>query len=99
MRSTTERGYGSPHQRTRATYQAAIDSGTTYRCACDRDACPHHTGQCSTLIAVGSDWDLGHTDDRTAYTGPECVPCNRSAGGRNGRRKQIEQGKTIIREW
>jgi hypothetical protein len=34
--------------------------------------------------------DLGHTDDRTAYSGLECARCNRSAGGKlgNARKRQ-----------
>lgn len=68
-----ERGYGVVHQRLRADYQRRMDAGerfTCWRCGAevDRDA-----------------WDLGHKDDdRGAYAGPECRPCNRAVAGRMG---------------
>jgi len=39
--------------------------------------------------------DLGHTDDRTGYSGLECAKCNRSAGGKlgNERKRQLKQSR------
>ena len=71
------RDYGSAHRAERARWKPIVDTGSVM---CARQA-PGCVGQ---PIAPGQDWDLGHTDDRLGYTGPECVPCNRGAGGRNG---------------
>lgn len=94
-RSTDERGYGAQHQAERDTWKSALASGLTVQCACTRPDCPHHQGQCPTMISDGDDWDLGHTEDRTGYHGPECRPCNRSDGGR----KAHITSQMIIREW
>ncbi|NNG20509.1 hypothetical protein HJ590_13220 [Naumannella sp. ID2617S] len=98
MRSTTARGYGTQHQAERRRWAKRIKA-TGIPCTCTRDTCPHHQGQCPTIIVDGMAWDLGHTDDRTAYTGPECVPCNRSAGGRNAAAKTNAAATMTIREW
>lgn len=94
-RTTDERGYGALHQAERSRWRKRIDAGTSTQCACARPDCPHHTGRCPTIIAAGDPFDLGHTDDRQGWTGPECPPCNRSAGGRNA---HIGEQMTI-REW
>ena len=85
MKSTTERGYGTAHQKTRARWARRLRQLGVM--------------QCPTLIHHGDRWDLGHTDDRTGYLGPQCIPCNRGAGGRNGARKTNEKTKTITRTW
>jgi hypothetical protein len=97
-RNTTARGYGARHQTERRKWDALLKSEPA-RCACTRADCPHHDDQCPTVITNETAWDLGHNDDRTAWTGPECVPCNRSAGGRNGNATQRTQRETTIREW
>lgn len=68
--SSTRRGYGAAHKRERARLAPLVDSG---RATCARCALP---------ILPGEPWDLGHTDDRTAWTGPEHARCNRSAAGK-----------------
>ena len=101
-KSTNDRGYGSRHQRERAGYQQRIDRGATFQCACDRDRCTRHDGRCPTIIASGVAWDLGHNEDRSGYTGPECVACNRSEGGKNGNRVARENAagfETVDRGW
>ena len=72
--STTERGYGYAHKVLRAKWQQRINNGGV-TCA-----------RCGKPITRGMAWDLGHTDDRTGYTGPECVRCNRAAGARKRNR-------------
>lgn len=72
--TATQRGYDTTHRALRRAWQTRIDAGD-----------PVHCARCGTRI-TGTTWDLGHTDDRTNYRGPECATCNRSAGGRNGAR-------------
>ena len=71
-----QRGYGTAHRRLRAAYQRRMDAGEVILCArCGKPVDP-------------SAWDLGHTDDRTAWTGPEHPrECNRAAAGRVGAAK------------
>ena len=75
--TTASRGYGVEHQRERARWEPKVAAGLA---DCHAEVCT----ETSRLIAPGQPWDLGHTHDRTSWTGPEHVPCNRSAGGRNG---------------
>ena len=68
---TTDRGYGQTHQRIRAFFARAVNSGQVL---CSR---------CGQLIAPGEPWDLGHLDgDRSRYSGPEHRRCNRATAGR-----------------
>src|SRR4029077_16714608 len=65
--STSARGYGPAHQRMRVEYGRLVLAGRV-RCA-----------RCGDWIVPGQEWDLGHTDDRRGYTGPEHETCNRGA--------------------
>jgi hypothetical protein len=86
--STTERGYGSVHQRTRAAWRAVVDSGGV---ACAR---------CGCLIEPGSLWDLGHVDgDKSRYAGPEHRRCNRAAGARRGHRLRAVRRRVTSLGW
>ncbi|MEV1321969.1 hypothetical protein AB0J14_38475 [Micromonospora arborensis] len=69
---TTARGYGHQHQQLREQWRPKVEAGLV-DCA-----------RCEQPIQPSDPWDLGHNDDRTAYTGPECRTCNRAAGGRHG---------------
>src|SRR5665213_3549836 len=69
-RSTSERGYGIAHQAMRAALVPIVVSGGAV-CA-----------RCGKRIAPDEPWDLGHSDDRSRWTGPEHASCNRSAGSR-----------------
>jgi hypothetical protein len=65
-RSTSARGYGAGHQARRRLLAPFVTSGAV-RCA-----------RCGKRIEAGTPWDLGHTDDRSGYRGPEHRRCNRS---------------------
>lgn len=67
-RSTTARGYGADHQRERAKWKPRVQRGDV-DCA-----------RCGEPIEPDDHWDLGHTDDRTGWTGPEHASCNRRDG-------------------
>ncbi len=69
--TTAARGYGSPHQRQRASWAPKVQAGAV---TCWR---------CGELIQLGQRWDLGHDDrNRDITHGPEHVRCNRSTAGR-----------------
>ena len=71
-----QRGYDAAHDRLRADWVPRVATG---RVTCAR---------CGNRIHPGTPWDLGHTDDRTAYTGPEHAACNRSAGGKSAHHRK-----------
>lgn len=91
-RSTTERGYGAAHRAERKRWETLVQAGGVY---CARQG-PKCTGQ---PIDPDQPWDLGHNDDRTQWTGPECIPCNRGAGGSNGAAATNQKKQTITRNW
>lgn len=70
--SSTARGYDIRHQQERARWAPKVDAGLV-DCA-----------RCGERLQAGRPWDLGHSDDRLTWTGPEHQTCNRRAGGRNG---------------
>lgn len=79
--ATTSRGYGATHQREREAWA----HGTGGRPSVDRGEAHCHARVClmpTRRIRPGEPWDLGHTPDRTAWTGPEHRRCNRADGGR-----------------
>ncbi len=71
MRSTTERGYGTEHQAVRKVWVEwmAEHGGVD----CHAKVCFAET----RYIDPDEPWDLGHTEDRTDWTGPEHRYCNR----------------------
>jgi hypothetical protein len=81
--NTTARGYGAQHQSKREKLAPTVATGTI-TCA-----------RCGLLIAPGQPWDLGHTDDRTSWTGPEHRRCNRVDGTRktNASRRSRRQAR------
>lgn len=70
------RGYDAAHERERRRWAPRVAAVSVH---CHAKVCVMPTGR---LIYPGQAWDLGHTDDRTTWTGPEHAVCNRSAGGR-----------------
>lgn len=69
--TSTARGYGSAHQRTRARLNLEVQRGLT-NCA-----------RCGEPIQPNTAWALDHDDlDRGKYLGPSHVFCNNSAGGK-----------------
>ena len=70
---STQRGYGTQHQQLRAHWQRRLNNGEPIQC-----------WRCGQPINTDA-WDLGHTDSRTGYAGPECRPCNRATAPRKGR--------------
>ncbi len=87
MPTTTSRGYGAAHQAERRRWEPTVKSGqaTCYRCG--------------EPIDPDGPWDLGHNDDRTAWTGPEHQRCNRGAGARNATAVRMERNKMTVRDW
>jgi hypothetical protein len=69
------RGYGSEHERLRAQWTPAVEAGAV---DCHATTCVMP----SRRIKPGTPWHLGHTADRTAWTGPEHATCNTVDGGR-----------------
>lgn len=67
MPGTSDRGYGNEHQKLRRQVARIVALGTA-KCA-----------RCGDVIHPDEGWDLGHDDhDRTRYTGPEHIRCNRA---------------------
>lgn len=100
-------GYGNQHKKLRDRWKLKLKRAGSLPCArCGLPIfsswplnppdlhvpdCPQRSscqGQC------WSTWDLGHTDDRTAYTGPEHASCNRAAGARNSNRPRARPAST-----
>jgi len=88
-RTTAERGYGGAHQKLRARWAPKVAAGQAW---CHAAACQMPT----RWIPPGSDWDLGHTPDRAAWTGPEHASCNRSEGAARGNRDRAA-GRPAVR--
>src|SRR5262245_8653294 len=72
--STTERGYGSVHQKNRAYVEPIVLAGGVECSRCGNPILPHHH------------WHLDHTDDRMGYRGVSHAWCNVSANAGGSRR-------------
>lgn len=85
-----QRGYDRRHDLERRRWAPKVDAGLV-NCA-----------RCHQPLEPGRPWDLGHNDDRTGWSGPEHVTCNRRAGGAKGAavtNAQRSQGARQSREW
>lgn len=69
--TTTQRGYGSSHQRLRKQYARMVAAG---RAQCSEVVCLSPT----RWIQPGTPWDLAHGATRDTYRGPAHAACNRS---------------------
>lgn len=83
-KSRQARGYGTAHQREKRRLNPIVKrKGAT--CCAVRCLMPTRD------IPPGTEswqWDLGHTPDRTHWTGPEHPRCNRSEGATRGNRQR-----------
>lgn len=86
-RTTTARGYDAKHKAERKRLAPAVARGD-YSCA-----------RCGEPIEPGQPWDLGHTDDRTGWTGPEHEHCNRSDGAQKRNQKRPASVYVPSRDW
>lgn len=86
--STTARGYGHHHQQLRKRLLAAWHPGQP--CA-----------RCGKPLTDPAAIDLGHTEDRAAYTGLEHRSCNRGAGAEktNTQRRRPRRPWPLSRAW
>ena len=67
--TTTQRGYGSEHQKLRKQWAKKVEQGLAI---CTR---------CQRMILPGQEWHLDHHDwDRSMYLGPAHARCNVKAG-------------------
>ncbi len=64
------RGYNRAHELERERWRPAVEAG---RIDCRAPTCVMPDRR----IRAGQAWDLGHTDDRKTWRGPEHAPCNR----------------------
>lgn len=67
--SSTARGYDAAHRHLRRAWEARLATGETHICA-----------KCGQPVTAADQWDLGHTDNRQSWTGPEHRSCNRKDG-------------------
>ena len=78
--TTTQRGYGSAHQRERAKWKPIVEAGQA------------NCWRCGKWLHPLLPWDLGHVDgDRTRYAGPECRKCNRGTAAARGNRSRARK--------
>lgn len=77
--STTARGYDAKHKAERERWRPTVDAG---QAMCHATRCLVEEDSGTRAIRPGATWHLGHTPDRTAWTGPEHERCNTSDGAR-----------------
>jgi hypothetical protein len=93
-KSTTQRGYGSEHQKLHAQWEPLVDAGMV---TCHETICLMP----SRWIQPGTPWHLGHTPDGTTWIGPVHQRCNiaESNRRRRGRRTQQPMRWVTSRQW
>lgn len=75
--STHARGYGKDHEAQRKAWAPKVARGEA---RCHAITCLEPT----RAITPGSEWHMGHTPDRTRWTGPEHARCNVIDGAKRG---------------
>jgi hypothetical protein len=88
--SRQSRGYDVGHGQQRKAWAPIVARGEA---TCHAVLCLEG----SRAIAPRSEWHLGHTPDRTAWTGPEHPRCNTSEGATRG--NATRKGLKHSREW
>lgn len=83
--TTTARGYGYTHRKLRAALLP--------------DAYGRPCPKCGQPMLPGQALDLGHTDNRTGYTGIEHARCNRQAGAIKGHASRRVKRTDVSRSW
>jgi hypothetical protein len=85
---TTQRGYGTVHQRERKRWAARVERGEV---SCAR---------CGRPILPGELFDLGHDDhDRSRYVGAEHRRCNRATSSRRRKHADPNLVQFTSRKW
>ena len=93
LAKTAARGYGGAHARLRRQWELVVDAGAAF---CHQPVCLEEREGRTRRIISGTPWDLGHTPDRTGWTGPEHRRCSRADGNRSQRRQQAQQGTPLF---
>ena len=94
---TAARGYGGPHRKLKEQWRPHVDVGQTW---CVAGICLEQLDGRTRWIRPGTPWNLGHTADRTAWTGPEHERCNKADGARRGNRMRTPSRTfTTSRRW
>lgn len=75
--STHARGYGKEHEAQRKAWAPVVARGEAH---CHAVLCLEPT----RAISPSSEWHMGHTPDRTRWTGPEHPRCNVVDGAKRG---------------
>jgi hypothetical protein len=83
-----ETGYGPAHEAQRRAWSPKVARGEA---DCHARICLEP----SRRITPGTEWDMGHTPDRTAWTGPEHARCNRSEGAVRGNAQRTTAGPAL----
>ena len=96
--TTTQRGYGWDHVKKRHAWEPKVRTGQV---PCHAAVCLEELEGRGRYIVPGTPWHLGHTADRTGYTGPEHERCNEADGARRGNRQRglVVTGWRSSRAW
>jgi hypothetical protein len=91
--TTYQRGYGPAHRKLKDQWRPTVEEGHAY---CHATICLLPT----RWIQPGTPWHLGHTPDRTGWTGPEHQRCGAADGARRGNsRRGQTRGWFTSRRW